>query len=103
MGDTHSISNSERELAVNPNKQIQTKPTTMYLNKPTTVFDKGYDTSPIQQNNDNDDTECIICCEHMEEADIWKLNCGHFFHIKCLQNWFRKGTRTCPVCRTPVQ
>jgi hypothetical protein len=30
-----------------------------------------------------------------------KTPCGHFYHEKCLGNWF-KVSRTCPVCRVDV-
>jgi hypothetical protein len=26
-------------------------------------------------------------------------DCGHIFGLKCLQNWFKFGNKTCPLCR----
>lgn len=45
----------------------------------------------------NDENECIIC---FSKLDIKKeiLQCGHCFHKKCINNWFKKQ-RTCPICR----
>jgi len=43
-----------------------------------------------------DITECAICMEEVSiETDI-PLQCGHLFHSKCLDDYFRS---TCPCCR----
>lgn len=44
--------------------------------------------------------ECLIC---LEQNCIYsrKLKCGHHFHPKCIDQWFRSKT-TCPCCRTVV-
>ena len=41
--------------------------------------------------------ECSICFENLIE-DIQKTSCGHFFHKRCLNDWF-KMNRVCPMCR----
>jgi hypothetical protein len=41
--------------------------------------------------------ECSICFENLIE-DIEKTSCGHFFHKRCLNDWF-KMNRICPMCR----
>jgi hypothetical protein len=41
--------------------------------------------------------ECGICLDDIK----WKkkqLLCGHTFHRKCINKWF-KNIRTCPICR----
>ena len=39
--------------------------------------------------------ECSICKTHGTECI---LNCGHSFHVHCIQKWF-KNNNTCPNCR----
>jgi hypothetical protein len=41
--------------------------------------------------------ECSICFENLIE-NIQKTTCGHFFHKRCLDSWF-KMNRICPMCR----
>lgn len=51
------------------------------------------------------DKACAICQQDFqrgEEASIRRLNCGHTFHIYCINDWFRSRGRIqyCPQCRT---
>jgi hypothetical protein len=48
-------------------------------------------------NSSKSKDECSICQEYMNK-DITKLKCGHEFHTKCIDKWFRVET-TCPLCR----
>lgn len=41
--------------------------------------------------------ECSICYEKLTIGTKLKLDCGHIFHIKCLQLCVKKE---CPLCRT---
>ena len=43
---------------------------------------------------------CPICLEIIENDNIYKLNCNHFFHNKCIINWFRtvNSNGKCPCC-----
>jgi hypothetical protein len=44
--------------------------------------------------------ECSICLESVKKNDkIYKLNCGHIFHIDCLNKW---NKNTCPYCRSNI-
>ena len=44
--------------------------------------------------------ECSIC---LGEEDLNKtLACGHKFHRKCIKEWAKKGSNTCPVCRAEI-
>lgn len=45
------------------------------------------------------DRTCIICREEMVSAK--KLNCGHMFHSRCLQNWLKRQF-SCPTCRAII-
>ncbi|CAN0847636.1 RING-H2 finger protein ATL70 [Linum grandiflorum] len=44
---------------------------------------------------------CSICLADYKSADVLRLlpDCGHLFHVKCVDPWLRKHP-TCPVCRT---
>ena len=40
---------------------------------------------------------CIICLENFKNGEkLRKLSCCHIFHIKCINDWFRKK-KSCPV------
>ena len=43
---------------------------------------------------------CTICLENGQETQT-RLNCGHIFHEKCLEDWL-KINATCPLCRKEV-
>ena len=46
--------------------------------------------------------ECAICLDKIENnKNIILLNCDHYFHKNCLDNWFVKS-KTCPICRNDV-
>ena len=43
---------------------------------------------------------CAICLDtiNTDEREIIKTDCGHYFHKKCLKEWFSKSL-SCPLCR----
>ena len=46
---------------------------------------------------------CTICRERFQSNSIIrKLQCGHIFHIGCVDQWFENNVR-CPVCRTDLR
>jgi len=49
--------------------------------------------------------QCSVCLSCMGgAAQTRKLDCGHEFHLKCLDRWkstCRTPDPTCPMCRTP--
>jgi hypothetical protein len=53
----------------------------------------------IEKNTDPD-LECAICLRKISINKNYKLlpECGHKFHIKCINNWLDKNN-TCPCCR----
>jgi len=54
----------------------------------------------IKVSSDND--ICSICWEKPDDTKTWtKLNCGHLFHINCVNKWL-KTQLTCPMCRSPI-
>jgi len=47
---------------------------------------------------------CSTCLEcFTANCNVCATSCGHVFHINCLAKWLKKGQRTCPQCRTPIQ
>ncbi len=45
---------------------------------------------------------CHICLDGYKiNQTIKKLNCNHFFHSKCIDEWFEYG-KTCPYCKKEV-
>jgi hypothetical protein len=54
----------------------------------------------------SDQTQCAICIEPFagdKIGKIIKLNCGHKFHIKCIQEYITKTEKTdCPLCRGDI-
>ncbi|MFH4974629.1 hypothetical protein AB6A40_001338 [Gnathostoma spinigerum] len=46
---------------------------------------------------------CPICLEDFVVAiKIVEFDCKHEFHIRCAEEWLRRGNRTCPCCRQIV-
>lgn len=43
---------------------------------------------------------CPVCMTQMSESNSRTLECGHVFHIRCLERWKRRNS-TCPMCRAP--
>ena len=49
-------------------------------------------------------SSCSICLEEYLECDELRvLLCSHAYHCKCIDPWFVKGQRMCPVCRCEVK
>lgn len=45
---------------------------------------------------------CSICMISIDDTSpVVKLNCGHFFHLRCIEDWVRVRT-VCPVCRGTI-
>lgn len=47
---------------------------------------------------------CAICLSnHGIITNIEITQCGHIFHIDCLNHWFSTLANSCPLCRTYIQ
>ena len=44
------------------------------------------------------DNSCIICFENFLIKDVAILNCGHYYHLHCINTWL-KTEPLCPICR----
>ena len=68
----------------------------------------------------DEDIICSICYEELlsnNEEIIYRLKCDHYFHEKCIQEWFNTtsensrerdnreidNTKTCPLCKTKIK
>lgn len=57
------------------------------------LYEKRLDFDEIEYNI------CIICQEKFNLFEIVRtLNCDHFFHINCVDNWLSEKN-TCPLCK----
>lgn len=48
---------------------------------------------------------CSICLENIyKTCSIFKTNCNHTFHTKCIESWANSTTFTlkCPLCRSNI-
>ena len=47
----------------------------------------------------NTNTTCVICLDDISEnPETYEIECGHKYHTSCIINWFRNGSKTCPLC-----
>lgn len=44
--------------------------------------------------------QCPVCLDEMGRGRHRTLECGHTFHLRCLDRW-KRMSRTCPMCRVP--
>ena len=46
---------------------------------------------------------CTICMkEDLNKDEIYYTNCGHEFCKQCLDDWFKRGNQSCPLCRSEI-
>lgn len=47
---------------------------------------------------------CTICMkDDLSEDEIYNTNCNHEFCKTCLDDWFKRGHQSCPLCRSLVE
>lgn len=51
--------------------------------------------------NSNDVSFCAVCQQDIFLDIIRKLDCGHSYHIKCIDTWFVENKK-CPQCRYEI-
>ncbi|KAH6813593.1 hypothetical protein C2S51_022611 [Perilla frutescens var. frutescens] len=56
------------------------------------------------EEDEEDDCCCSVCLSKIEAwHNVRELgNCGHAFHVECLDSWMDHGHATCPVCRAKL-
>jgi hypothetical protein len=53
----------------------------------------------IKYTDEMSDKECSICLEEFKKDEkLMKIECHHYFHRKCIDDWFNINI-TCPLCR----
>lgn len=54
-------------------------------------------------NLSNEDNECLICYETLQDINITTILCGHKFHYDCIVESYRTSNfeqkQRCPYCR----
>ncbi|KAH0461219.1 hypothetical protein IEQ34_008794 [Dendrobium chrysotoxum] len=50
--------------------------------------------------NGEEESTCPVCLSEFEDGEAVRFppECGHCFHVECIDMWFRWHS-TCPVCR----
>ena len=46
---------------------------------------------------------CIICFNNIPKELLCITNCNHIYCKDCLNIWFDRGERTCPMCRENIK
>ncbi|OMJ71508.1 hypothetical protein SteCoe_30260 [Stentor coeruleus] len=66
---------------------------------------KKEDDGVYNYNKENNDCEkCSICYEFYQKNEkIKTLPCFHNFHMSCVNDWFTKGKKNCPMCMSKVK
>ena len=50
-----------------------------------------------------DNHTCTICMkEDLNNDEIYYTNCDHEFCKDCLDDWFQRGNKSCPLCRGEI-
>ncbi|KAF9913203.1 hypothetical protein BX616_010167 [Lobosporangium transversale] len=53
--------------------------------------------------SDPQDAICAIClCDYENEEVLRKMNCNHYFHKDCVDEWLRLN-RCCPLCKRDIE
>ncbi|OIS98596.1 putative e3 ubiquitin-protein ligase hip1 [Nicotiana attenuata] len=66
------------------------------------VETRTYYSSVMDIDDDEEQETCAIClCEYEDEDTIGKLQCGHEFHVGCVNKWLQQKN-ACPFCRAEV-
>lgn len=60
-------------------------------------YRKSYDS---KENDDYISSECAVCLNEFQEEEKLRIipNCGHLFHIDCIDVWLQNNAN-CPLCR----
>jgi hypothetical protein len=47
---------------------------------------------------------CCICLNSDDgyDGDIVELNCGHIYHLECIEKWMDNNNNTCPLCKSNI-
>ena len=54
----------------------------------------------VKSSKSADATECSVCLDAFKlRQELRRFRCGHFFHQRCIGEWFKTGDMRCPMCR----
>jgi len=59
-----------------------------------------YGLIPVTEMPD-DVADCVICLDSFEVGQrVDKLNCNHYYHRNCIEEWFKEKRKLeCPICK----
>ncbi|XVF05570.1 hypothetical protein REPUB_Repub05bG0183800 [Reevesia pubescens] len=85
----------------NPSYQSNALESTVIHSLPITQFKK--ENKEEEERPGLRNTECAVCLGEFEEGEWLRNlpNCGHAFHISCIDTWFQSHS-SCPLCRSSV-
>jgi len=74
---------------------------------------RGVDSKVIKANStqkkyseasiEKEDANCVIClCDYEPQDDLRFLPCGHHFHSKCIEQWLKSYSKSCPFCKADI-
>ncbi|KAJ2026321.1 hypothetical protein IWW57_003076 [Coemansia sp. S610] len=95
---------SENELALFPIKVLTTKEIcdsapVAACHSHRASMDAEYDSPQIRFFSPN----CYICLADYKVLDMARiLDCGHYFHQPCIDDWLTNHNINCPVCKTDM-
>ena len=57
----------------------------------------------IFENLISEKTSCTICLnDDLSDEITYRTNCSHIFCKQCIEDWFKRGNDSCPLCRGKV-
>ena len=92
--ELRNVSQRDRERIVDGVNGVQ-------LERETRINMENVNLRKYDPQNDSQQT-CIICLEDFTTGEnVRCLDCdqNHIFHSHCLSKWFRRGDKSCPLCR----
>ena len=57
----------------------------------------------MEQLEEQLEEQCAICFNNMTGETICTTNCNHSYCKQCLDTWFDRGEKSCPICRSDIQ
>jgi len=110
--DLHSLTRRPRRLQFAPNPTQDIEMQSVQSVQPVqevplyypTDYEEGYVPGFTAYNADD---ECGVCLEAYKDTPDMPITrvhkCGHIFHTQCIDDWFIRGKRNCPICKLQVE
>ena len=67
------------------------------------IDEKFMEVSQKEENKNEQFQKCIICMEkYIINDEVKTLPCFHLFHKDCIDQWFKAGNDSCPICKNKI-